>query len=231
MELVCRGISKRFHEKIVYSDAQVVLEEGKIYGLLGRNGVGKTTFMNCLSGIDTFDTGELLIKDKNMTRPLTVEDVGYVLATPMLPEFMTGLEFVQFYIDLNKTKELKSAHDYLDLMKISREDSERLIRDYSLGMKNKLQLLLPVIAQPKIILLDEPLTSFDVIVAEEMKQLLTEMKEDRIIIFSTHILQLAQELCDCLILVNNHKLEIWNQEDGMEKSRDMIIKKLQGGDA
>lgn len=74
-------------------------------------------------------------------------------------------------------------------------------------MKNKLQMLGFLISRPKIILLDEPLTSFDVVVANEMKHLLLEMKEEHILIFSTHILQLARDLCDEIVLLHNGVLE------------------------
>ncbi len=77
--------------------------------------------------------------------------------------------------------------EYFSIMNIDEEDRDRLLKDYSHGMKNKMQMLINIIAQPKLLLLDEPLTSLDVVVAEEMKQLLRSLKKDRIIIFP-HIL-------------------------------------------
>ncbi|MMZ65183.1 putative ABC transporter ATP-binding protein YxlF [compost metagenome] len=92
------------------------------------------------------------------------------------------------------------------MMRIEQEDRHRLIKNYSYGMKNKIQMLLFMITRPPVILLDEPLTSFDVIVALEMKNLLREMKRDHILIFSTHILQLASDLCDELVVLNQGRL-------------------------
>ena len=89
---------------------------------------------------------------------------------------------------------------------MSDKDRHRLIKSYSHGMKNKIQMLLFLITRPPVILLDEPLTSFDVIVALEMKNMLREMKGDHILIFSTHILQLASDLCDELVVLNNAQL-------------------------
>lgn len=227
MKLVCSNLCKRYSQKIIYNNASIQLEEGKIYGLLGRNGIGKTTFLNCLSGLDSFDAGEVLLHTEEQTRKLEAEDVGYVLAAPALPDFMTGYEFIQFYMDMNPAAAKGDASYYMELVKLSKEDQNRLIRDYSLGMKNKLQLLMPMIAQPKIILLDEPLTSFDVVVAEEIKQLLNEMKRDKIILFSTHIWQLAQELCSQLILVHDHQLELLDEQKSIENSKEEIMQKLQ----
>ena len=101
----------------------------------------------------------------------------------------------------------RSPDDWLALVGIDPEDRHRLMRGYSHGMKNKVQMLCFLIGRPPVILLDEPLTSFDVVAALEMKNLLREMKDDHIIIFSTHILQLAADLCDEIVILNHGKLE------------------------
>ena len=93
------------------------------------------------------------------------------------------------------------------MIKIKEEDWYRLIKDYSHGMKNKMQMICFLITKPPVILLDEPLTSFDVVVAHEIKQMLKAMKQDHIIIFSTHILELAEDLCDEIVILNQGKLE------------------------
>lgn len=80
-------------------------------------------------------------------------------------------------------------------------------------MKNKMQMLINMIAQPNLLLLDEPLTSLDVVVAEEMKNFLRSLKEGRILIFSTHIMDLALDLCDEIVLLNQGNLEVVDQAD------------------
>ena len=92
-------------------------------------------------------------------------------------------------------------------MNIAPDDRDKLLKDYSHGMKNKMQMLVNIIANPNILLLDEPLTSFDVVVAEEMKQMLKEIKKNHIIIFSTHIMELALDLCDEIVILNKGVLE------------------------
>ena len=92
-------------------------------------------------------------------------------------------------------------------MRIAPDDRDKLLKDYSHGMKNKMQMLVNIIAEPNILLLDEPLTSLDVVVAEEMKQLLRTLKNGRITIFSTHLLDLALDLCDEIVLLNHGVLE------------------------
>ena len=209
MKLVVKNLKKNFGKKEVLKDINFEFEKGKIYGLLGRNGAGKTTFFNCLNEDIEIDAGEFYIEDNNTKRKMEAEDVGYVLSTPNVPEFLTGREFLKFFIDINKKriKEEKTIDEYFDFMKIEKEDRDRLLKDYSHGMKNKMQMLVNIIANPNVLLLDEPLTSFDVVVAEEMKQMLREIKENHIIIFSTHIMELALDLCDEIVILNKGVLE------------------------
>ena len=101
------------------------------------------------------------------------------------------------------------------------------MKDYSHGMKNKMQMLINIIAKPNILLLDEPLTSLDVVVAEEMKQLLRSLKTDRIIIFSTHIMELALDLCDEIVILNHGELETVDKENlDNREFKDKIINAL-----
>ena len=92
-------------------------------------------------------------------------------------------------------------------MKIDDEDRDKLLKDYSHGMKNKMQMLVNIIANPNVLLFDEPLTSLDIVVQEEMKQMLKGIKKDHIIIFSTHIMELALDLCDEIVILNKGILE------------------------
>ena len=103
--------------------------------------------------------------------------------------------------------------DYFEYVSIAKDDRDKLLKDYSHGMKNKMQMLLNIIAKPNVFLLDEPLTSLDVVFAEEMKQLLRSIKSDRITIFSTHIMDLALDLCDEIVLLNHGVLERVEKSD------------------
>ena len=114
--------------------------------------------------------------------------------------------------------------DYFDFLKIDREDRDRLIKGYSHGMKNKVQMLCFMIARPPVILLDEPLTSFDVVVALEIKQLIREISAEHIIIFSTHILQIVILSDGTLEQLDHAMLESGNFEA-------QIIEKLKDEDA
>ena len=210
MKFVIEHLEKHFDKKVVLKDINFTFEEGKIYGLLGRNGAGKTTLFNCINRDIKADGGTFFMEEDRTRKEIEPEDIGYVLSTPTVPEFLTGREFLKFFLDINSdsVRSIKSIDEYFDYMSIEPEDRDKLMKDYSHGMKNKMQMLVNIIAEPKILLLDEPLTSLDVVVAEEMKQLLRALKEGRITIFSTHIMDLARDLCDVIVLLSHGELEI-----------------------
>ena len=222
-------LSKKYGEKIVLKDIDFSFESGRIYGLLGRNGAGKTTLFNCINKDIKSDTGKFYLHSETGQRELIPEDIGYVLSTPTVPEFLTGREFLKFFMDIHEDSitDPKSFDDYFDMMRIAPEDRDKLLKDYSHGMKNKMQMLINIIAQPNLLLLDEPLTSLDVVVAEEMKELLRSLKENRITIFSTHLLDLALDLCDEIVLLSHGELQIVDKSDlNNAEFKDKIIAAL-----
>ena len=230
MKLVIENVEKKFGEKQVLKGINFTFEKGKIYGLLGRNGAGKTTLFNCLNNDIDIDNGKFyIISDDSKKRDLDIKDIGYVISVPTVPEFLTGREFLKFFLDINKDKieNIKTIDEYFDFMKIEKQDRDKLLKDYSHGMKNKMQMLINIISNPNILLLDEPLTSLDVVVAEEMKEMLKGIKENHIIIFSTHIMDLAVSLCDDIIILSHGILERVDKNNlNSEEVKKKIIEAL-----
>ncbi len=229
MKLEIKELSKSYNQSIVLEDINFTFEEGKIYGLIGRNGAGKTTLFNCLNEDIETDSGEFYLEDEYGKNKLQTKDIGYVISTPIVPEFLTAKEFLTFFLEINSDNDKinKSIDEYFELVGIEEKDQEKLLKEYSHGMKNKIQILINIIANPKVILLDEPLTSLDIIIQDEMKKLLKSLKKDHIIIFSTHILELALDLCDSIVILNHHKLELVEKNNlNTKKYKDKIIESL-----
>lgn len=228
MKLIVDEVFKQFDSKKVLKGATFTFEEGKIYGLLGRNGAGKTTLFNIISKDILLDSGNIYLLDGDRLE-LNEEDLGYVISTPNVPAFLTAREFLKFFLEINddKIKNKKTIDEYFDIVGIDDIDRDKLLKDYSHGMKNKMQMLINFIVKPRVLLLDEPLTSLDVVVAEEMKSILKEMKEDSILILSTHIMELALSLCDEIVILTNGKLEIIDKCNKSEvELKEYIIQKL-----
>lgn len=229
MEFIIEQFNKSFGQKQVLKDISFTFESGRIYGLLGRNGAGKTTLFNCIDRDMKADSGACYIGQNGERRALRPEDVGYVLSTPTVPDFLTGREFLKFFLDIHmdgKTA-MPNLDQYFEYMSIAPSDRDKLMKDYSHGMKNKMQMLVSIIAQPNLLLLDEPLTSLDVVVAEEMKNLLRSIKDGRVILFSTHIMDLALDLCDEIVLLSHGTLERIEKNDlNNEEFKQRIIDAL-----
>ena len=102
MELIIEHLQKSFEKKEVLKDINYTFKLGKIYGLLGRNGAGKTTLFNCLNQDIIMDNGTVLLKENDNQRRLEIEDIGYVLSTPAVPEFLTAREFLKFFLEINE---------------------------------------------------------------------------------------------------------------------------------
>ncbi len=229
MKFVIEHLQKKFGGKEVLRDIDFTFESGKIYGLLGRNGAGKTTLFNCLNRDIKADGGTFWLEENGVRRVPEAGDVGYVLSTPTVPEFLTGREFLKFFLDINEKsiKNVRPLDEYFEYMGIAADDRDKLLKDYSHGMKNKMQMLVNIIAQPNLLLLDEPLTSLDVVTSEEMKKLLRSLKAGRITIFSTHIMDLALDLCDEIVLLHGGVLENVDKENlDVGEFKDKIIAAL-----
>lgn len=227
MKLSLENLTKSYENNVVLENIDYTFESGKIYGLLGRNGAGKTTLFNCINEDIPVNSGKIFLETEYGKNTINNSDIGYVVSTPVVPEFLTGREFLKFYLDINPDSNQKTIDEYFEMVQIDKNDQDKLLRDYSHGMKNKMQILINIIANPNVILLDEPLTSLDIVVQEEMKNLLKSLKKDHIIIFSTHIMELAIDLCDEIVLLNNKKLSNVEKDDlNTKKYKEKIIKAL-----
>ena len=214
MQLVIENLSKNFEEKSVLTDLDATFSQGIIYALLGRNGAGKTTLFSLIAKELKKDSGEVYLLENGQKINLESKDVFFMLAEPELPRFLTAREFIKFFIDVNKERivDLHDSDYYFDLVKFDEEDKDRLIQGYSTGMRNKIQMMMFLILKPRVILMDEPLNSLDVVVQKEMKDLIKSIKHDHIIIFSTHILDLAKDISDEIVLLHKGQIEEVDRE-------------------
>lgn len=230
MRLKITDICKSYGEKKVLENASFDFEKGRIYSVLGKNGAGKTTLFNCISADLLYEGGTVLLEDGESRKELGYKDVGLVSASPVLPEFLTGNEFIYYFTKLNHIDISEEDIDgYFRLMRIEQEDRHRLLKNYSFGMKNKIQLLCCLIRNPMVILLDEPLSSFDIIVSHDIKETLLRIKSEHIILMATHIMQLAEDVSDEIVILKDGRLHKPSREKSAGADfEDYIIEELQG---
>lgn len=193
-------------------DLSISLKEGEIYGFLGSNGAGKSTTIKSLVGIYPFQHGDILINGISIkTDPLKAKmHIGYVSDNHAVFERLTGKEYINHMANLFKV-DMKDAEERCNrLLKIFKleEAFERPIKSYSHGMKQKITVIAALIHNPKLWVLDEPLTGLDPQSSYQLKQVMKQhAKEGNTVFFSSHILDVVENLCDRCCIIEKGKLQ------------------------
>ncbi|ADM39166.1 ABC transporter ATP-binding protein [Bacillus spizizenii ATCC 6633 = JCM 2499] len=202
------NIQKNYSEKPVLRDISFEVKKGSIYALLGTNGVGKTTTLKIISGLLNPTSGCVMIDGKELDSEQGGQlsaDIGFVPDHAFLYDYLTGVEYLRFTAEMFQVPS-QQANDYIDKMleklKLA-QDGNQLIKTYSHGMKQKLSIAAALIHQPKILILDEPLTGIDLISGKTIRMLLREyVKKGNTVLLSTHLLELAHSLCDTIGIIH-----------------------------
>ena len=205
------NLTKTYGEKRAVDNLSLHIAPGEIYGFIGHNGAGKTTTLKAVVGILQFDKGEVFIKGESIRKnPLACKQkIAYIPANPDLYEFMTGIKFLNFIADIfgePEEKRQERIRKYADLFEMT-ENLAQPIASYSHGMKQKLAIISAWIHEPKLIIMDEPFVGLDPKAAHILKQMMREIcDEGGAIFFSTHVLEVAEKLCDKVAIIRNGQL-------------------------
>ncbi|QST00523.1 ABC transporter ATP-binding protein [Pontibacillus sp. ALD_SL1] len=197
-------LKKQFGGTAVIEDVSFELEKGMCVSLLGPNGAGKTTTLRMLSGLMKPTSGLITFEGKSNKEDIR-SWIGYLPQYPVFHNWMSGREFLIYVARLARLskKEAASRADQL-LQKVGlHEAKNRRIGKYSGGMKQRLGIAQAMIHRPKLIMLDEPVSSLDPNGRREVLNLIEELKKETTILFSTHILSDAEEVSDRLLLLHN----------------------------
>ena len=203
--------TKRSGEKTAVDHLTLHITPGEIYGFIGHNGAGKTTTLKACTGLLSFDEGEILVDGVSVTAdPLECKKkIAYIPDNPDLYEFLTGIKYLNFVADIyGVTAEDRRARieKYAGLFSLT-EDLGQPVSSYSHGMKQKLAVIGALIHAPKLILMDEPFVGLDPIAAHNLKQVMREHCDaGGAIFFSTHVLEVAEKLCDKVAIIRRGQL-------------------------
>ena len=204
-------LTKTYGEKKAVNDLSLHIHPGEIYGFIGHNGAGKTTTLKSCCGILQFDGGEIYVDGISVkTDPIRCKKkIAYIPDNPDLYEFMTGIQYLNFVADvfgvgaLERKEYIRRYADAFELM----ADLAQPISAYSHGMKQKLAIISALIHQPRLIIMDEPFVGLDPKASHLLKTIMRELCDNgSAIFFSTHVLEVAEKLCDKVAIINGGKL-------------------------
>ena len=204
-------LTKTFGEKKAVDDLSLEIAPGEIYGFIGHNGAGKTTTLKSVVGIQQFDAGEITIGGVSLKEdPLACKrQLAYIPDNPDLYDFMTGIKYLNFIADIfgvSASDRQARIRKYAGLFELT-DDLAQPIAAYSHGMKQKLAIISAWIHDPKLILMDEPFVGLDPKASHLLKGMMREVCDaGGAIFFSTHVLEVAEKLCDKVAIIKAGKL-------------------------
>ncbi len=204
-------LTKEYGEKKAVDDLSLHIAPGEIYGFIGHNGAGKTTTIKACCGILQFEDGEITIDGVSIKeKPLECKKkIAYIPDNPDLYDFMTGTQYLNFVADIfgvDGETRVKRVTKYAEAFELT-ENLTQPISAYSHGMKQKLAIISALIHEPKLIIMDEPFVGLDPKASHLLKNIMKEMcAGGSAIFFSTHVLEVAEKLCDKVAIIKGGKL-------------------------
>lgn len=209
--LEIKNLTKTFGDKKAVDDLTLHIRPGEIYGFIGHNGAGKTTTIKACTGILSFDSGEIFIDGVNIKNdPMACKSMtAYIPDNPDLYDFMSGIKYINFIADIfgvpEKEREERTAY-FADKFELT-QDLAQNINSYSHGMKQKLALIAAFVHSPRLIIMDEPFVGLDPKASFNLKgEMRKHCDNGGAIFFSTHVLEVAEKLCDKVAIIKQGKL-------------------------
>lgn len=211
--LKIENLTKTYGNKKAVDNLSLHIQSGEIYGFIGHNGAGKTTTLKACCGILGFDSGEIYVNGISVKKhPIAAKKlIAYIPDNPDLYEFMTGIRYLNFVADVfgvsadDRNKKIKK---YAEIFALT-DDLAQPISAYSHGMKQKLAIISALLHSPKLIIMDEPFVGLDPKAAHLLKEIMHEIcSEGAAIFFSTHVLEVAEKLCDKIAIIKGGRLVV-----------------------
>ncbi len=199
-------VYKKIGEQEILHDINLELHSGKIYGLVGRNGSGKTVLLKCIAGFMRATDGEIWLDDKKMGKDIKfIENMGFIINAPgFLPE-LSGIKNLEYLASIRRIVKRKEIMEVMDAVGLDPK-SKKAVGKYSTGMKQRLGIAQAIMENPEILILDEPMNGLDEDAVEEMRSLFLKLKKDHLILITSHNREDIEILCDEVYHMKTGKL-------------------------
>ena len=225
-----KKLNKKYGKQIVVNNVDLHIEQGEIYGLLGRNGAGKTTIMKMILGLVSITSGEINVFGQKLkgNEQQIYPRIGAIIETPGFYPNLTGTENLRIFAKLRGMTRKDCIKHALGLVGLSYND-KKLFLEYSLGMKQRLGIANAVMHEPELLILDEPTNGLDPIGIVEMREFIRDLckKNGITILISSHILTEIEQLADTIGIIDHGiLLEESSYKDLQKKNRKYILLKV-----
>lgn len=227
------NLSKSYKNKKAIENISIEVNKGEVFGFIGHNGAGKTTTIKSIVGIHNFEEGDILINSKSIKEnPIECKkDIAYIPDNPDIYESLTGIEYLNFIADIfkvSKNEREEKIKYYSEKFEINKALGD-LISSYSHGMKQKLAIISALIHSPKVLVLDEPFVGLDPKASFILKEIMREFcNNGGCIFFSTHVLEVAEKICDKIGIIKGGKLMAYGKTNEVigDKSLENIFMEM-----
>lgn len=221
--IVLNNVSKKFEDNTVLQDVNLRLDYGNIYGFQGINGSGKTLLFKLIAGFLSPSSGEILINDKQIGRDIDFpEECGVLIENPGFIEKLSGYKNLKLLANINNKISDEEIQKWMCFFELDFH-SKKKVKNYSLGMKQKLGLIQAIMENQKILILDEPMNALDEKSVIKTRQLLTELKSHRIILLSSHNKEDIESLCDEIFSIVDGNITKINSESKSQHASNLNL--------
>lgn len=202
-----RNMTKEFREYKALDDITLTFERGKIHGVIGRNGSGKTVLFKCICGFLKADKGEIFINGQKLGRDIEAPpDVGVIIENPGFLPGYTGYQNLSFLAGIRKRISGKDIENIMERVGLDAAGKKHVGR-YSLGMKQRLGIAQAIMENPPLLLLDEPMNGLDNQGVEEIRMLLMKLRDEgKTILLASHNKEDISVLCDTVVELDKGRI-------------------------
>lgn len=207
-KIIVSNVGKTIEEQVILRNINIKLQSGKVYGLIGRNGSGKTVLLKCIAGFLTPTTGEIKVNEKVLGKDIKFpENMGFIINAPgFLPE-MSGIKNLQYLASIKQVADKEKIVEAMNMVGLDPKSKKR-VGKYSTGMKQRLGIAQAIMEDPEILILDEPMNGLDEQMVEKIRGVVLELKKrGKLIIITSHNREDIEILCDEVYKMKDGELE------------------------